>query len=135
MQLINRETGASPRAELVVTTHILNADAVRLHELTNEGNHGLLLRLGSGNFALANKVASANVADAQALAISASAVRSSNLFWSALLYIAVKSDDVMVAAALPSSLSVPAINVSNSKGLSLSRCRAMDDYFLDFPHD
>lgn len=122
MQLINRETGASPRAELVVTTHILNADAVRLHELTNEVNHGLLLRLGSGVLALANKVASTDVADAYALAISARAMSTGNLLWSALFHLPVKGDDVVIATALPSSFPMPTLNIGNGEGLAFSRC-------------
>lgn len=92
-----------------------------LHELADECHHGLLLRLCSGILALANKVASTDVADANALAISARAMSTSNLFWSALLYLAVKGDDVVIATALPSSFSVPAFNVGNSEGLAFSR--------------
>lgn len=105
-----------------MATHILNTDAVCLHELANERYHGLLLRLGSCVLALAHEVASTNIADAQALAISASAVRSSRLLWSALLHLAVKGDDVVIATALPSSLSMPTVNIGNGEGLAFSRC-------------
>lgn len=103
-----------------MASHILDADAMRLHELANECHHCLLLGLGSGVFAFAHEVASTDVADANALAISARAMSTSNLFWSALLYLAVKGDDVVIATALPSSLPVPAFNVGNSEGLAFS---------------
>lgn len=118
-----------------MAANILDADAMCLHELANECYHGLLLRLCSGVLALTNEVASANVAYAYALAISARAMRTSNLLWSALLHLSVKGDDVVIATALPSSFSVPTLNIGNGEGLAFSRCRAMDDYFLYFSHD
>lgn len=104
-----------------MASHILDANAVRLHELTNERYHGFPLRFSSRVLALANKVASADIADAEAIAIPAFAVRSDNLLGSALLNFAVKGYDVVISTPLPTFLPVPTVNVSNSKLLALAR--------------
>ena len=117
-----------------MASHIVDADAVCLHEVADKRTHGGLLRFGSRVLALADKVASANVAHAYALTVSACAVCANNLLWSALFYLAIKGNDVMIATALPASLPVPTVNIGNGKRLSLSSGGTVYDYFFYLSH-
>lgn len=135
MQLFFGEARASPRGEFVMASHILNADAVYLHQLAQENLHALLLLWRASILRFAHKVASANVADADTLSISSRAMSTGNLFWSARFYPSVQSYHIMITATLPSSFLVPSVDIGNRKSLPFSCGRTMNNYLLYLSHD
>ena len=104
---------------------------IALQESLHEVEEGSALLGGSRVGRLALSVQSAFVADAKGTAVVAAAMRSGLRLGATVMHDAVACDVVMIADALESALSVPAVDVLHGGVLLRSRSAAMDDEILN----
>lgn len=104
-------------------------------ELREENRQGELLPRCSCVLWVAPNVQASDIANAKAIGIVAQAVGSHLLLFPASFYLAIQSDDVMVANFGKASGLVPAVNIGGMVFVALASGRAVEDDFSYFAHD